>query len=304
MNRRNFTKNSGRRGSSRFEKNSLDKDFQKNQKKDFSKKYTNENSYKKNYKNSEFSFRRNKKNDDFSEPKDIRLNRFIANAGICSRRDADTYIVSGNVSVNNQIVNELGYRVKPTDVVRFDGKIISAEKKEYILLNKPKGFITTTQDEKGRKTVMELVANATSAKVNPVGRLDRATTGLLLFTNDGDLAKKLTHPSHQVRKIYHAVLDRKLELADYHKIQDGLTLEDGFVQVDEIHYVENAPKNEIGLRIHSGKNRIVRRIFESLNYEVQKLDRVAFAGLTKKDLPRGHWRHLTEKEIINLKNIK
>lgn len=245
-----------------------------------------------------------KRREENSERKDIRLNRYIANAGICSRRDADIYISSGNVSVNNKIITELGYRVKSNDVVRFDDKIISAEKKEYILLNKPKGFITTTDDEKGRKTVMDLVANATNAKIKPVGRLDRATTGLLLLTNDGDLADKLTHPSFNIRKIYHVILDKKLQLSDFHKIQDGLTLEDGFIQVDEVNYVENAPRNEIGVKIHSGRNRIVRRIFEHLGYQVEKLDRVSFAGLTKKDLPRGHWRHLTEQEIINLKNSK
>lgn len=239
-----------------------------------------------------------------AENKDIRLNRYIANAGICSRREADKFITAGSVLINGKPVTELGYRVKPTDEVKFDGKTISAEKKQYILLNKPKGFITTTQDEKGRKTVMELVANATDANIKPVGRLDRLTTGLLLFTNDGELTKKLTHPSHGVRKIYHVVLDRKLNLVDFHKIQDGLTLEDGFIQVDEISFVENAPKNELGIKIHSGRNRIVRRIFEHLGYQVEKLDRVSFAGLTKKDLPRGHWRHLTPQEVINLKNIK
>ena len=200
-------------------------------------------------------------------------------------------------------MTELGYRVQPTDVVKFDGKNISAEKKEYILLNKPKGFITTTQDEKGRKTVMDLVAGAAEGNIKPVGRLDRLTTGLLLLTNDGDLMKKLTHPSHGVRKIYHVILDKKLALADFHKIQEGLTLEDGFIQVDDINFVDGAPHNEIGVKIHSGRNRIVRRIFESLGYVVEKLDRVVFAGLTKKDLPRGHWRTLTAQEIINLKNL-
>ena len=179
-------------------------------------------------------------------------------------------------------MTQLGYRVQPTDTVKFDGKVISSEKKEYILLNKPKGFISTTDDEKGRKTVMELIAGATSARVKPVGRLDRPTTGLLLFTNDGDLMKKLTHPSHGVRKIYHVVLNKKLELADFHKIQDGLTLEDGFIQVDEISFIENAPHNELGIKIHSGRNRIVRRIFQHLGYEVEKLDRVVFSGLNKK----------------------
>lgn len=237
------------------------------------------------------------------QSKGIRLNKYIANAGICARREADRYIAAGNVEVNGKPMTQLGYRVQPTDVVKFDGKNISAEKKEYILLNKPKGFITTTQDEKGRKTVMDLVAGAAQGNIKPVGRLDRLTTGLLLLTNDGDLMKKLTHPSHGVRKIYHVILDKKLALADFHKIQEGLTLEDGFIQVDDINFVDGAPHNEIGVKIHSGRNRIVRRIFESLGYVVEKLDRVAFAGLTKKDLPRGHWRTLTAQEIINLKNL-
>lgn len=237
------------------------------------------------------------------QSKGIRLNKYIANAGICARREADRYITAGNVEVNGKPMTQLGYRVQPTDVVKFDGKNISAEKKEYILLNKPKGFITTTQDEKGRKTVMDLVAGAAEGNIKPVGRLDRLTTGLLLLTNDGDLMKKLTHPSHGVRKIYHVILDKKLALADFHKIQEGLTLEDGFIQVDDINFVDGAPHNEIGVKIHSGRNRIVRRIFESLGYVVEKLDRVVFAGLTKKDLPRGHWRPLTAQEIINLKNL-
>jgi len=237
------------------------------------------------------------------EEKGIRLNKYIANAGICARRQADQYIAAGNVEVNGKPMTELGYRVQPTDVVKFDGKNISAEKKEYILLNKPKGFITTTQDEKGRKTVMDLVAGAAQGNIKPVGRLDRLTTGLLLLTNDGELMKKLTHPSHGVRKIYHVVLDKKLALSDFHKIQEGLTLEDGFIQVDDISFVEGSPHNELGVKIHSGRNRIVRRIFESLGYVVEKLDRVVFAGLTKKDLPRGHWRPLTQQEVINLKNL-
>jgi len=237
-------------------------------------------------------------------PAEVRLNKFIADAGICSRRNADMYISSGNVTVNGEVMTTLGYRVKPTDEVRFDGKLLSSEKKEYILLNKPKGFITTTNDEKGRKTVMDLVANATSARILPVGRLDRATTGLLLLTNDGELTKKLTHPTHGVRKIYHVILDRKLDYKDFMKIQDGLELEDGFIEVDEISYVNDKPKNEIGIKIHSGRNRIVRRIFEHLGYQVEKLDRVVFAGLTKKDLPRGHWRRLTQQEVINLRNMK
>ena len=237
-------------------------------------------------------------------PTEVRLNKYIADAGICSRRNADMYISAGNVTVNGEVMTTLGYRVKPTDEVRFDGKLLSSEKKEYILLNKPKGFITTTNDEKGRKTVMDLVANATNVRILPVGRLDRATTGLLLLTNDGELTKKLTHPTHGVRKIYHVILDRKLDYKDFMKVQDGLELEDGLIEVDEISYVNDKPKNEIGIKIHSGRNRIVRRIFEHLGYQVEKLDRVVFAGLTKKDLPRGHWRRLTQQEVINLCNMK
>ncbi len=244
--------------------------------------------------------------DDYQpeSPAEVRLNKYIADAGICSRRTADMYISAGNVTVNGEVMTTLGYRVQPTDEVRFDGKLLSSEKKVYLLLNKPKGFITTTNDEKGRKTVMDLVANATNVRILPVGRLDRATTGLLLLTNDGELTKKLTHPTHGVRKIYHVVLDRKLDYKDFLAIEEGLSLEDGFIQVDEISYVDQKPKNEIGVKIHSGRNRIVRRIFEHLGYQVEKLDRVVFAGLTKKDLPRGHWRHLTPQEVINLKNLR
>lgn len=230
----------------------------------------------------------------------LRLNKYIANAGICSRREADTYIASGNVSINGKAVTELGVRVLPNDEVRFDGKLIKAEKKEYVLLNKPKNFITTTNDEKGRRTVMELISSASKNRLYPVGRLDRHTTGLLLFTNDGELAKKLTHPKHGVQKLYHVQLDKNLTQSHLNQIMDGLELEDGPIEVDEIAYVQNATKKEIGIKIHSGRNRIVRRIFESLGYQIVKLDRVVFAGLTKKDLPRGHWRYLTQQEIINL----
>lgn len=239
-----------------------------------------------------------------SNPDEIRLNRYVANAGICSRREADTYIAAGNVSVNGKVITEMGFKVKLGDDVRFDGRKLNPEKKEYILLNKPKNFITTTNDEKGRRTVMELVTNASKSRLLPVGRLDRNTTGLLLFTNDGDLTKKLTHPTHGVRKIYHVHLDKNLTLSDLRKIEAGLELEDGTVQVNDISYIQGAPKKEVGIEIQSGRNRIVRRIFEHLEYNVIKLDRVIFAGLTKKDLPRGHWRNLTEQEVINLKMIK
>lgn len=234
----------------------------------------------------------------------IRLNKYVANSGVCSRREADTYIAAGNVTVNGKAVTEMGYKVKPGDKVRFDGRLLNPEKKEYVLLNKPKNFITTTSDERGRRTVMELVSNASKARLLPVGRLDRNTTGLLMFTNDGDLAKKLTHPKHGVRKIYHVELNKSLKDADLKAIRSGLQLEDGPVQVDEVSYIRNAPKREVGIKIHSGRNRIVRRIFEHLGYNVVKLDRVVFAGLTKKDLPRGHWRYLTQQEVINLKMIQ
>ena len=234
----------------------------------------------------------------------IRLNKYLANAGICSRREADTFIAAGNVTVNGKVITEMGHKVGSGDEVRFDGRLLNPEKKEYLLLNKPKNFITTTRDEKGRRTVMELISSATKARLVPVGRLDRNTTGLLLFTNDGDLSKKLTHPKHNVRKIYHVVLDKNLKLSDLNKIKKGIELEDGPIQADEVSFVGNKPKNEVGIELHSGRNRIVRRIFEHLGYQVVRLDRVVFGGLTKKDLPRGHWRHLTNQEVINLKNTK
>jgi 23S rRNA pseudouridine2605 synthase len=238
------------------------------------------------------------------DPNLIRLNKYVANAGVCSRREADVFIAAGNVTVNGKPITEMGYKVKKTDDVRFDGRKLNPEKKEYVLLNKPKNFITTMRDEKGRRTVMELISSASNNRLYPVGRLDRNTTGLLLFTNDGDLAKKLTHPKHGVRKIYHVHLETNVSIADLRKIREGLELEDGKVVVDEVDYVQGASKKEVGIEIHSGKNRIVRRIFEHLGYEVSKLDRVVFAGLTKKDLPRGHWRFLTEQEVINLGMVK
>jgi len=233
----------------------------------------------------------------------MRLNKYLAHAGIASRREADELIKIGAVSVNGEIVTEMGYKVKPTDKVQFNGDTIKPEKKVYVLLNKPKNFITTTEDEKGRKTVMELVEKSAPVRIYPVGRLDRNTTGVLLFTNDGDLAKRLTHPKHQVEKLYHVKLDKNLKSSDLEKIREGLKLDDGFIQVDEISYIKGAPHNEVGVKIHSGRNRIVRRIFEHLGYNVIKLDRVLFAGLTKKDLKRGHWRHLTKKEVDFLKMI-
>ena len=233
----------------------------------------------------------------------IRLNKYIANAGICSRREADMYISTGSASVNGKTITEMGYKVMPNDIVRFDGQLLTPEKKQYILLNKPKNYITTMDDERGRKTVMELIANATKERVYPVGRLDRATTGLLLFTNDGEMTKKLTHPKHNVRKLYHATLDKKLAMKDLQKIAENFVLEGKMVFVDKISYIENQPKTEVGIEIHSGRNRIVRKIFAHFGYHVIKLDRVVFAGLTKKNLPRGFHRPLTQQEINYLKMI-
>lgn len=252
--------------------------------------------FKKNFRKPKSNKPAPKKNDDAG----IRLNKFISNSGICSRREADTYIEHGSVSVNGKLVTEMGYKVQPTDEVRFDGTLISLEKKRYILLNKPKNYITTMEDDRGRKTVMEIIANATKERIYPVGRLDRNTTGLLLFTNDGEMAKKLTHPKHNVRKLYHATLDKKLTLADLEKLRGDVVIEGRKVFIDAVSYVEGEKKNEVGIEIHSGRNRIVRKIFEHFGYHVIKLDRVVFAGLTKKNLPRGRWRELTQQEINNL----
>ncbi len=235
---------------------------------------------------------------------EMRLNKYIAHSGICSRREADMYISTGNVSVNGVTVTEMGYRVKPGDEVRFDGRVIKPEKLQYVLLNKPKNYITTVEDDRGRKTVMELIAGATKERLYPVGRLDRNTTGLLLFTNDGELAKKLTHPKHKVQKLYQVTLDKKLSQKHLNEIASPDFKVEGFpVYVDEISYIPSEPKNVVGIAIHSGRNRIVRKIFDSLGYKVTKLDRVVFAGLTKLNLSRGRWRFLTPLEISNLKML-
>jgi 23S rRNA pseudouridine2605 synthase len=232
----------------------------------------------------------------------IRLNKFIANAGICSRREADKLIGSGVITVNGKPVSELGIKISPEDRVQYDGQNIRTEKKYYVLLNKPKGYLTTTDDPFDRKTVMFLVKNACHERIYPVGRLDRETTGVLLLTNDGDLAKKLTHPKYRITKIYHVVLDKNLKAGDMKKIAEGIELEDGFIRPDAIAYAQGATdKKEIGIEIHSGKNRVIRRIFETVGYRVARLDRVSFAGLTKKDVPRGKWRYLNDKEIGFLK---
>ena len=233
----------------------------------------------------------------------IRLNKYIANSGICSRREADELITQGLVEVNGKVVTEMGYQVQKTDRVVFDGQSITPEKPVYVLLNKPKGYISTTKDEKARKTVMDLVANASPYRLFPVGRLDRQTTGLILLTNDGHLTKKLTHPSFGVKKIYHVTLDRKLSVEDLRTIADGVRLEEGVAEGDSMSYIEGKPKNEIGIEIHIGWNRVVRRIFKKMGYEVEALDRVIFAGLTKKNIKRGHWRILTEMEVNNLKML-
>jgi 23S rRNA pseudouridine2605 synthase len=232
---------------------------------------------------------------------EMRLNRFIANAGVCSRREADKYIAAGLVSVNGAVVTEMGVKVKMTDDVRFDGKKLNAEKKIYLLLNKPKDFVTTTDDPHAERTVMDLVKDACSERIYPVGRLDKSTTGVLLFTNDGELSDRLTHPSHNIKKIYQVSLDKPLTKNDMLQVAEGVELEDGAIAADAISYIDGNIKTEIGMEIHSGRNRIVRRIFEHLGYKVKKLDRVYFAGLTKKNLSRGKWRFLSHKEVQFLK---
>jgi 23S rRNA pseudouridine2605 synthase len=240
------------------------------------------------------------KNSGYKETEGTRLNKYLANAGICSRREADTLITTGLVSVNGKIITELGVKVMPGDEVKFNGERVNPEKKVYILLNKPKDYVTTLDDPQGRKTVMDLLKNACSERIYPVGRLDRNTTGLLLLTNDGELTKKLTHPKYNKKKIYHVVLETPLKVEDMEQIAAGIELEDGLIAADQIDYVDGA-MNEIGIELHSGRNRIVRRIFEHFGYNIKKLDRVYFAGLTKLNLPRGKWRYLSEKEVIRLK---
>ena len=238
-------------------------------------------------------------NFDPNEP--IRLNKFLANAGVCSRREADEFILAGVVTVNGEIVTELGTKVMRTDIVKFHDDPVSLEKKVYVLLNKPKDYVTTSDDPQQRKTVMDLVKNACPERIYPVGRLDRNTTGVLLLTNDGDLASKLTHPKYLKKKIYHVYLDRNVTAHDIQQIAEGITLEDGEIKADAIEYADPVDKKQVGIEIHSGKNRIVRRIFESFGYKVLKLDRVQFAGLTKKNLRRGDWRYLTEEEVDRLR---
>lgn len=236
---------------------------------------------------------------DPNEP--IRLNKFLANAGVCSRREADEFITAGVVSVNGEVVTELGTKIKRTDEVKFHNEPVSIERKTYILLNKPKDCVTTSDDPQERKTVMDFVKGACKERIYPVGRLDRNTTGVLLLTNDGDLASKLTHPKYLKKKIYHVYCDKNVTKADLDQIAAGVTLDDGEIHADDINYASDTDKSQVGIEIHSGKNRIVRRIFESLGYRVIKLDRVYFAGLTKKGLRRGDWRYLTEQEVNMLR---
>ena len=254
--------------------------------------------------NSSYSLKKNQvtsRKTTAADNEGMRLNRYLAHSGICSRRQADEFIKAGLVSVNGVIVKEMGIKVRPDDVVKYNGETIRSEKKVYILLNKPKDYVTSLEDEKGRKTVTDLIKGACRERVYPVGRLDRNTTGVMLLTNDGELSAKLTHPKYNKKKIYHVILDKKLRFEDLQTVANGITLEDGPIIPDSITYIEGGKRNEIGIEIHSGRNRIVKRIFEHLGYRVIKLDRVYFAGLTKKSLPRGKWRLLTEKEIVMLK---
>ena len=239
-----------------------------------------------------------------SNPNILRLNRYVANSGVCSRREADIFIAAGSVTVNGKPITEMGYKVQLTDEVRFDGRLLNPIKKEYILLNKPKDFAISSKDGSGHRTALGLISNASKAKLLPVGKMDKSATGLLLFTNDGELTARLNAPKNGLRKIYQVELTKPLKSTDLKRIKEGIEVEESIVRVQDISYVENAPKNQIGIEIFSTRNNIVRRIFEQLEYEVVKLDLVVYAGLTKKDLPRGHWRPLTEQEVINLGMIK
>ena len=231
---------------------------------------------------------------------ELRLNRYIAKGGVCSRRDADVLIAAGRVKVNGEVVQQVGVKVKRTDRVEVDDQVITPERKVYLVLNKPKDYVTTVEDPLERRTVMTLIEGACKERVYPIGRLDRQTTGVLLFTNDGDLAKKLTHPKYNQKKIYHVFLDKVVQTGDLEAIRKGIDLEDGFIQADDVRVAED-DRTQVGIEIHSGRNRIVRRIFEHLGYQILRLDRVFFAGITKKNLPRGHWRFLTEDEVNILK---
>ena len=295
--RRSFSKDRDERS---FDKDATDKPKRPFTKDPTEKRYDRKQRFYK----KDFSKKKEKKEDKptFADQGLTRLNKYISNAGICSRREADDLIKSGCVSVNGKPITELGFKVKEGDVVNYSGAHIKTEKPVYLLLNKPKDYITTASDDRGRKTVMELIEGACKERIYPVGRLDRNTTGLILFTNDGEMTKKLTHPKHNVQKLYHVELDKNLKQTDLLKIRDGIELEDGLITPDEVSYAGET-KREVGIQIHSGANRVVRRIFESLEYEVIKLDRVMFAGLTKKNLPKGRWRFLTDTEIAFLKMV-
>ena len=259
---------------------------------------------KKNFSRGNSPIRKNTPPKQPSNPDLIRLNKYVANSGVCSRRDADIYIAAGNITVNGKAVTEMGYKVRKTDEVKFDGRLLNPEKKEYVLLNKPKDFSTTVRDERGRRNVNGLISNASKSKLLPVDKMDKNATGLLLFTNDGDMTKRLKSPKNGLRKIYHVVLNKDLRSTDLKKIQEGIVLDEKPIRVQEISFIDNAPKREVGIEIYSSKNKVVNRIFEHLEYEVVKIDRVCYGGLTKKDLPRGHWRYLTDQEVINLGMIK
>lgn len=239
-----------------------------------------------------------------SNPNVLRLNRYVANSGVCSRREADIFIAAGSVTVNGKAITEMGYKVQLKDEVRFDGRLLNPVKKEYIVLNKPKDFSTSAKDGHGQRTAMGLVSNASKAKLLAVSKMDKSATGLLLFTNDGELIATLNTPKNGVRKIYHVEFTKPFKSADLKRIKDGLEIDEHVVRVHDISYIDNAPKNQIGIEIFSTRNNIVRKMFELLEYEIVKLDLVVYAGLTKKDLPRGNWRPLTDQEIINLKTIK
>ncbi|MGM5469499.1 pseudouridine synthase [Flavobacteriaceae bacterium LMO-SS05] len=237
-----------------------------------------------------------------SNPDEIRLNKYIANSGICSRREADVNIATGLVTVNGKVITEMGYKVKLEDEVRFDGARINPEKKAYVLLNKPKGFATTTSESKG-KTVMDLVANATNSRIKPIGRLGRKATGLLLFTNDETIVNKFTNSKNGIARLFHIELDKNLKFEDFKKIQEGIKVEGKQIFIEEISYIEEATKKEVGLKLKQTGNNAIRTIFEHLNYEIVRLDCVAIGHLTKKDIPRGHWKHLTQQEINTLKML-
>jgi len=312
----NKDKKENRRGS--FNKNS-EKDWKKSSKKTYKKSYSKEdNDSKKDYKkysdkpykkDSDKKVYKNKfgrkivKKEEVEEVGDrlIRLNKYIANSGICSRRDADELIKENFVTVNGKVVTEMGFKVKRTDTVKVKNSLIKFEKNVYIVLNKPKGVLTTVSDDRGRKTVISILNNKVKERIYPVGRLDRDSTGVLLLTNDGDLTKKLTHPKYNKKKVYHVFLDKDLTKEDLEKLSKGAELEDGFMKFDSLAFPDSKSKKDIGVEIHSGKNRIIRRMFAHFGYTVVKLDRVYFAGLTKKELKRGRWRYLSEREISNLK---